>query len=71
MSQYTDLYNKVVQDEAFRRQLEQDPSAALRSIGILQPSRELLHAIDELKEDVLKIHRELGGDDNDLKKCVS
>lgn len=70
MSQYQDLYNKVVQDEVFRRQLLKDPSAALKSIGI-EPTHHLLHAIHELKEDVEKIHRELGGDDDDLKKCVS
>jgi hypothetical protein len=70
MSQYKDLYNKVVQDKGFRQQLLEDPSAALRSIGI-EPTHDLLHAINELKEDVEKIHRELGGDDDDLKKCVS
>jgi hypothetical protein len=70
VSQYKQLYNKVVQDEVFRKQLLKDPSAALNSIGI-KPTRDLLHAIDELKEDVEKIHRELGGDDDDLKICVS
>lgn len=70
MSQYQDLYNKVVQDEGFRKQLLQDPSAALKAIGI-DPTDDLLHAIRELKKDVEKIHRELDGDDDDLKKCVS
>jgi hypothetical protein len=69
-SQYKDLYNKVVQDAVFRRQLLEDPSAALTSIGI-EPTHDLLHAIDELKGDVEKIHLELGGDDDDLKICVS
>ena len=41
MSQYQDLYNKVVQDENFRRELLKDPSAALRSIGI-EPTHQLL-----------------------------
>ena len=40
MSQYQDLYNKVVQDENFRRELLKDPSAALRSIGI-EPTHQL------------------------------
>ena len=70
MSQYQDLYNKVVQDSAFREQLLKDPSGALHSIGI-KPTHELLRAIHELREDVEKIHRELGGDDRDLKICVS
>ena len=70
MSQYQDLYNKVVQDPAFRELLLKDPSGALHSIHI-EPTHELLHAIHELKKDVEKIHRELGGDDGDLKKCVS
>ena len=70
MSQYQDLYNKVVQDENFRRELLKEPSAALKSIGI-EPTHQLLHAIHELKEDVERIHHELGGDDDDLKTCVS
>ena len=70
MSQYQDLYNKVVQDEVFRRQLLEEPSAALKSIGI-EPTHHLLHAIHQLQKDVEKIHRELGGDDKDLEICVS
>ena len=70
MSQYQKLYNKVVQDKAFRDHLFADASAALTSIGIT-PTHQLLHAIDEVKEDVKKIHHELGGNEHDLEACVS
>jgi hypothetical protein len=70
MSQYQDLYNKVVQDEVFRQQLLEEPSAALKSIGI-EPTHQLLDAILELQKDVEKIQSQLGAEHEELKKCVS
>lgn len=71
MSQFQDLYNKVLSDSDFRNQLVSDPSDALQSMGIT-PTPDLLAAIQK----VISAVTEVGTDLNDLTNvtgtsCVS
>jgi hypothetical protein len=44
MSKFEELYEKLLSDAEFRQRLFDDPSAALKSIGI-EPTPEQLHAM--------------------------
>jgi len=59
-NKYQQLYDKVLSDSAFRNQLASDSKAALRIIGIDEPSAELLKAIDSIKDDVTKLEKIFG-----------
>jgi hypothetical protein len=58
-NKYQQLYDKVLSDSAFRNQLASDSKSALRSIGI-EPSAEILKAIDSIKDDVTKLEKIFG-----------
>jgi hypothetical protein len=57
MSQFQDLYAKVLSDSDFRSQLVSYPSDALKSVGIT-PTPEILAAI----QNVISAVTELGAD---------
>jgi len=70
MSQFSDLYSKVLSDSDFRTYLAQNPSAALTSIGIT-PTDELVAAVTEVINGVASTGAALGADDRELIQFVS
>ena len=61
MSQFQDLYAKVLSDSYFRSQLVSDPSCALQSVGIT-PTPEILAAIQNVITAVTEVGADLDGD---------
>ena len=59
MSQYKDLYDKLLSDAHFRRFLLENPSGALDSIGI-DPTPEVLDAVKEVIKGVSEMDTLLG-----------
>jgi hypothetical protein len=59
MSQYKDLYDKLLSDEDFRKFLLEKPSGALESIGI-DPTPDVLHAVKEVIKGVSEMDTLLG-----------
>jgi hypothetical protein len=71
MSQFQDLYAKVLSDSDFRSQLVSDPSDALESVGIT-PTPEILSAIQSVITAVTELGADLEGiDDVKGTVCVS
>ena len=60
MSKFTDLYDKLLSDEKFRRFLAENPSDALKSIGI-DPTPRVLDAVKEVMKGVAEMESLLGG----------
>jgi hypothetical protein len=61
MSQFQDLYAKVLSDSDFRSQLVSYPSDALKSVGIT-PTPEILAAIQSVISAVTVVGVDLDGD---------
>jgi len=61
MSQFQDLYAKVLSDSDFRNQLVSDPSDALVSAGIT-PTPEILSAIQDVISSVTELGADIDGD---------
>ena len=59
MSQYKDLYDKLLSDENFRKFLLKNPSGALESIG-MNPTPEVLDAVKEVIKGVSEMDKLLG-----------
>jgi len=59
MSQFEELYSRLLSDGDFRQRLLEDPSGALTSIGI-QPTPELLQAIKSVINSVAEVDQILG-----------
>lgn len=72
MSQFHDLYAKVLSDSDFRKQLISDPPVALQSVGIT-PTPEILAALQNVIDSVSALGDDLGLDPtNSLgQSCVS
>jgi hypothetical protein len=71
MSQFQDLYAKVLSDSDFRSQLVSDPSDALESVGIA-PTPEILSAIQSVITAVTELGADLEGIDDVMgTACVS
>jgi len=58
-SPFQQLYARALSDDDFRRQLAEDPKAALTSLGI-EPTDELLEAIEDAIEGVRDAQAILG-----------
>jgi len=61
MSQFQNLYAKVLSDTDFRMQLVSTPSDALKSVGIT-PTPEILAAIQKVIAAVTELGADLDGD---------
>ena len=61
MSQFQDLYAKVLSDSDFRNQLVSYPSDALQSVGIT-PTPEILEAIQNVITSVTDLGADIDGD---------
>jgi hypothetical protein len=61
MSQFQDLYAKVLSDSDFRNQLVSNPSDALQSVGIT-PTAEILEAIQNVITSVTELGADIDGD---------
>jgi len=61
MSQFQDLYAKVLSDSDFRNQLVSNPSDALQSVGIT-PTPEILEAIQNVITSVTELGADIDGD---------
>lgn len=61
MGQFEKLYNKVLTDAQFRAELSKEPARALESIGI-QPTPEILGAVNEVNKAVEQVRKDLGPD---------
>jgi hypothetical protein len=61
MSQFQDLYNRVLSDAQFRSHLASDPADALQSVGIT-PTDDLVAAINSIVANVEEIGKDLGAD---------
>jgi hypothetical protein len=61
MSQFQDLYAKVLSDSDFRNQLVAYPSDALQSVGIT-PTPEILAAIQDVIDAVTEVGADIDGD---------
>jgi hypothetical protein len=71
MSQFQNLYAKVLSDSDFRNQLVSDPSDALESVGIA-PTPEILSAIQSVITAVTELGADLEGIDDVMgTACVS
>lgn len=70
MSQFKELYEKVLTDDDFRDDLLKDPAAALKSIGI-KPSPEVVGAVCGIIEDVRQLQKDLQAKPGEMKTCVS
>jgi hypothetical protein len=62
MSQFQDLYDRVLSDAGFRTYLGNNPSGALQSIGIT-PTDDLLAAVNSVIDAVREVGEDLGADD--------
>jgi hypothetical protein len=60
MSQFDELYHKVLSDHDFRQELISQPEQALRSIGI-DPTPEVLALLKNIETAVGALHEDLGG----------
>jgi hypothetical protein len=61
MSQFQDLYAKVLSDSDFRGQLVSNPSDALTSVGIT-PTPDILAAIQDVVTAVTELGTDIDGD---------
>jgi hypothetical protein len=68
MAHFEKLYNKVLSDPHFRAELYANPSQALQSIGI-EPTPQLLSAINDVAKAVEEVRTDLGPDIAD-QACV-
>ena len=59
MSEIDHLRLKLITEEGFRRQLLDNPSSALQSVGI-KPTDDLLNILQDLKKDLEELARILG-----------
>jgi len=53
------LQLKFITEPGFRKQLIDDPKAALRAVGI-EPSEDILSILQDLEEDLAKLAKQLG-----------
>jgi len=60
MSQFQDLYAKVLSDSDFRSYLVSDPSDALESVGI-SPTPEILDALQVVIDSVTALGADIDG----------
>jgi hypothetical protein len=61
MSQFQDLYAKVLSDSDFRNQLLSDPSDALQTVGIA-PTPEILAALQDVIDAVTELGTDIDGE---------
>jgi hypothetical protein len=61
MSQFQDLYAKVLSDSDFRALLVSDPSTALQSVGIA-PTPEILAALQNVIDSVTALGTDIEGE---------
>ncbi|MFT4114310.1 Os1348 family NHLP clan protein [Silvibacterium sp.] len=60
MSQFDELYHKVLTDAQFRKELVEHPHRALESLGIT-PTPEILAAIKQIEQAVVQLEGDLQG----------
>jgi hypothetical protein len=70
MSQFKELYERVLHDEDFRDDLLADPAAALKSMQI-STTPEVLAAVCGIIEDVRHLQKELKARPGEMEECVS
>jgi hypothetical protein len=61
MSQFQDLYAKVLSDSDFRNQLLSDPSDALQTVGIA-PTPQILAALQDVIDAVTELGTDIDGE---------
>jgi hypothetical protein len=70
MSHFKELYERLLKEESFRKELLEDPAATLRKFNIVR-TPEVLEAVCGIIKDVKILQKELGARKGEMETCVS